>query len=237
VSEETAPTTDYIAYPKAMKILADRLGATPGELAMWIFIGPDAGGLAAYEIDNELNSLTRFDFGYYVGEDYRSPLMGCRFLKVDIDRFDPADHFITHGALVKRWSNRPNLNAEAFIRAKITESRLQDMHPISGFTQGTHPGDSLYPKIEWGLFSLADVESIEAEDFGDSESDKADYTETKPKGNLNHDLQLQQRANEIAADIKKTTGRSVTRDKVAKLLAKERNMDEATVTRRIRKEW
>ena len=59
----------------------------------------------------------------------------------------------------------------------------------------------------------------------------------KPRGHLNHDTDLQARANEIAAEHRATTGRSITRDKVGRILAKELSMDEATVTRRIRKQW
>ena len=58
----------------------------------------------------------------------------------------------------------------------------------------------------------------------------------KPEGHLNHDPVLQQRANQIAED-QKAKGLRVTRDKVAKLLAKELGMTQETVVRRIRKEW
>jgi hypothetical protein len=59
----------------------------------------------------------------------------------------------------------------------------------------------------------------------------------KPKGHLNHDLDMQMRANEIAAEIMKAKNRRVTRNEVAKLLAQELGMDPETVIRRIRKKW
>lgn len=62
-------------------------------------------------------------------------------------------------------------------------------------------------------------------------------TQTKTKGHLDHDPQMQQRANEIAAEKKKETKRPITRDKVAKLLATELGMSVETVLRRIRKQW
>jgi hypothetical protein len=61
-----APPPDYIAYPKAMKTLTDRLGATPEELAAWIFMGPDTGGIVAYWNANELNPPPRFYFDYFM---------------------------------------------------------------------------------------------------------------------------------------------------------------------------
>ena len=35
----------FVAYPKAMKLLAERLEATPEELAAWVWVGPKHGGL------------------------------------------------------------------------------------------------------------------------------------------------------------------------------------------------
>lgn len=159
----SAPTTDYIAFPKALKILADRLGATPEELAVWIFMGPDTGGIAAYRNANELNPPPRFYFDCFMGEDYLSPLMACWFRQDDIDLFDPADRYITGAALIERWSTQPGLRPEALIRAKIAESRLLDIHPTFGGTRGTHD-DTSFPPLSAGLFALSHIEQVEAED-------------------------------------------------------------------------
>jgi hypothetical protein len=64
-----------------------------------------------------------------------------------------------------------------------------------------------------------------------------DEARPKPKDHLNHDPEMQKRANEIAAEKKKEKKGAVTRDKVGKLLAQELEMDPETVIRRIRKEW
>lgn len=61
-------------------------------------------------------------------------------------------------------------------------------------------------------------------------------TVTDP-GHLNHNLKMQQRANEIADELIKSTNRIPTRDKVAKELAKELGMTVDTVVRRIRAVW
>lgn len=166
MAEEAAPTTDYIAYPEAMKTLADRLGATPGELAMWLLTGPDSGGIAAYLNANELDPPPRFHIENYLGKDYVSLLMSCWFRQDDIEKFDPADRYITGAALIKRWGNQlgPDLCPEAFILAKIAESRLEDMHPTFGVTQGTFRDDPFYPTLLEALFAIKDIELVEAED-------------------------------------------------------------------------
>lgn len=157
---------DYIAYPKAMKILRERWGATPEELAAWVDLGPETGGIEAYRNANELNPPPRFDFIYFLDmddEDYLSLLMACWFRQDDIERFEPVDRYITGEALIERWSKfvpRP----DAFIRSKIFESRLSDIHPTFGFTQGSHVNDTSRPPLSAALFSMKDIKDIEAED-------------------------------------------------------------------------
>jgi hypothetical protein len=177
-----APTTiDYIAFPKAMKILVERLRASSEELAVWVFMGPDTGGIAAYRSANELNPAPRFYFDCFMGEDYLSPLMACWFRQDDIDQFDPTDRYITGAALIERWGKYPGIQSVAFIRAKIAESRLSDIHPIYGGTQGTFPDELSYPPVTIGLFAVKEIEAIEAEDFGaDEEINKSAAESCQP---------------------------------------------------------
>jgi len=173
----------YIPYPKAIKWLTDRLAATPEEMAAWVWMGQKEGGLAAYLNANELELPPRFYYGYLgeeQGFDYLGPLMGCWFRADEIAGFEPADRFITGKALVERWGKHPGIRPEAFIRAKITESRLLDTHPIFGGTQGTFPEDTSLPPIETGLFVLSHVEEIEASDFGTDRDGKPDTSATQP---------------------------------------------------------
>ncbi len=166
LAAEPAPSVRYIAYPKAMQQLAHRLGASPDELAAWIWTGPEDGGIAAYVNANELDSPPRFSYSYFVGtSDYIAPLMGCWFKADDVDQFEPTDRYIVGAALMERWIQQPGLNAAAFIHAKIAESRLLDIHPIYGGTRGTFSENSDWPPLESGLFSLSLVKQIEAEDF------------------------------------------------------------------------
>lgn len=158
----------YIAYPRAMHQLQQRVGATPEELAAWIWVAPELGGIAAYVNANELDPPPRFRFGDRGdSQDYLSPLMACWFLTDDVAKFAPAERFITGSALIERWKSLPVLQAEAFIVAKIRESRLQDLHPLFGGTVGTFDDQPSLPPLTSGLFSLSEIKKIEAEDFGE----------------------------------------------------------------------
>jgi len=168
---ESAPATRYVAYPRAMRQLTARLGATPEELAAWIWLGPDEGGIAAYMNANELDPPPRFFYANCDDSyDYIAPLMACWFKETDIDQFVPADRYITGKALIDRWSLQPGLQTVAFIQAKIAESRLLDIHPIFGGTRGTFTDHADLPPLESGLFLLTHVELIEEQDFDVMES-------------------------------------------------------------------
>lgn len=159
---------DFIAYPKAMNLLEDKWQATVEELAVWVFLGPEQGGLAAFTNANELNPPPRFFFcEYYDQMDYLSLLQGWWFRRSDIEQFVPVDRYITGTALIERWSTLPGKRPDAFIRAKIAESRLLDLHPTFGGTQGNFGeqfGGVSFPPLDSGLFSIKQIEAIEAED-------------------------------------------------------------------------
>lgn len=75
-------------------------------------------------------------------------------------------------------------------------------------------------------------------DFPGLDENGTSKVHTKSPGHLNHDSDWQARANQIAAEQKKVLPhRRITRDMVAKILAKELGKDEVTVLRRIRKSW
>ncbi len=175
------PDGQYIAHPKAMGQLANRLKASPEELAVWVFMGPELGGLRAYLNANELDPPPEFCFDPYLGDDpycldYLSPLVACWFRQQDILNFSPTRRFIAGRALMDRWRPHLGMQVEAFIRAKIEEDRLLDIHPISGLTQGSMSGDKWYPPISSGLFELSKIEAIEKEDFNLAESGTSETT-------------------------------------------------------------
>ena len=165
-----SPTLEgqYIAYPKAMTQLAGRLEASPEELAAWLFVGPELGGLAAKFNANELDASEEFHFDTHPRKgnfDYLPPLGASWFREDDIQNFTPTERYIPGTALKDRWSKLLGMQAEAFIHAKIGESRLLDIHPVFGQTQGSAPGDEWYPPMSSGLFELSKIEAIEKEDF------------------------------------------------------------------------
>jgi len=172
-------TVRYVAYPKAMHQLAERLEATPEELAAWVWDGPEKGGITAYLNANELDPPPRFH--YITGSDsqeYVAPLMACWFRADEIDLFAPSERYITGTALIERWGKRPGMHPVPYIRAKIAESRLNDLHPIYGGTQGTFSEHSDFPPLTSGLFPLSQVESIEVEDFPEHEPNAASGSAT-----------------------------------------------------------
>lgn len=159
--------TKYLPYLIALRHLTERIAATPEEVAAWISWGPVEGGIAAYLNANELDPPPRFFYSYVQGQshDYIAPLMACWFREEDIVSFEPAERYITWGALIERWSKHPAIRPESYIRAKIAESRLMDFHPICGGTQATFSREEAFPPPEAGLFLLSHVEEIEASEF------------------------------------------------------------------------
>jgi hypothetical protein len=77
------------------------------------------------------------------------------------------------------------------------------------------------------------TEKIQAQTLA-RDSGEGERTSPNP---LNHDLKMQGRANEIAAELIVASGRMPTKGKVAKRLATEVNMKPETVERRTRNEW
>lgn len=213
----------YVAYPVALQRLSTRLGGvTPEELAAWVYAGPsERGGLSAYLNANELQPPPVFRYSYLGPEqspDYLEPLMACWFWEDEIAEFDPADRYMTGKELIERWSRRPGIRAEAFIRAKMAESRLLGMHPIYGGTQGMLPNDSELPPIETGLFLRSQIDEIEASDFAneaDATLDRKSSQSKEPRtGSVNWFARNAQAAANIRHD--KPGG---SRDKQAKIRA------------------
>ncbi len=222
----------YIAYPKAIRLLADRLEATPEELAAWVWMGPKINGLSAYINANKLDPPPRF---YYEdafcskNADYISPLMACWFNTDEIVNFEPVDRYITGIALIERWGTQPGIKSKAFIQAKIEEFRLNDHHPIYGGTQGPSTEDH-FPPLESGLFLMSEVELIEAEDLN--------MVNSLHTSQRNKSLQLA--ANTLAAQWKKDGRMSFSKRKIATSLAASdewRGMTDTTIERIIYKEW
>ncbi|HVW64737.1 MAG TPA: hypothetical protein VHB01_06950 [Nitrosospira sp.] len=224
---------EYLPYPKAIASLSARLGATPEELAGWIFIGPENGGLCAYRSGCGNGNYRLFIYAEcpdISSLDYIAPLYRCWFLAEEIETFTP-QRYITGKSLIARWG--PFIkDARSYVAAKIMGSQLLGFHPIAGVTEITYSSRMTFPSIEDCLFAITEIEKIEVSDIGRNLSPREKLT-----GHLNHDLQIQQRANEIATVLRATSPRAVTRNAVAKILASEFGITYETVLRRIRKQW
>lgn len=166
--KKSDPVTDkYIPCPAALNILKRRLSATPEEIAAWVFMGPEAGGIACFMNANELDSPPRFAFDPDDPDEvgYNGQLMGCWFLKDELLKFEPEDRYMTGKELIERWKKVDGIQPKAFIVAKVRESQLMDFHPLFGSTQATQPEDTHLPPLEDGLYLLDHVEEIELNDF------------------------------------------------------------------------
>ena len=173
--------TKYVPYAVAFDILGDKYEATIEEIAMWIFCGKNDHGLDAFLNANEMTVPSRFNFDCWDDFDYQSHLMACWFDADEIKAFVPKERYISGDTLVERWKDRSGIKVVAFIRAKIRESRLMGIHPISGATQWNYVDSTSYPAKETAIFSLLEVKEIEAADFGIEETAFADKrSETKP---------------------------------------------------------
>ena len=167
---------DYISYKRAIAKLRERFdGVTPAELAAWVFMGKDDGGIFAYLNANEFDSPPRFFFSNQsIVRDYLPLLYQCWFKADDIAQFEPRERFITGRALLVRWVNQTEIPLTDRIRNATRESRLNPIHPTLGLTQATDPDDPLYAPLEEGLFSLTEVKAYEREEFGRELNEGAD---------------------------------------------------------------
>lgn len=160
---------EYIPYTRALTLLQDRLCATPHDVAAWVYLGPRLGGLLAYESANELTKPPRFSFSLQSddGDAYLNELAYAWFRLDEIEAFEPDDRYITGAELRARWSYLPGLygmSADAWILAKIQESRLLDTSPRTGLSQWSCEDKPWATSRDMALFSLAHVEAIERED-------------------------------------------------------------------------
>jgi hypothetical protein len=157
----------HIPYVVAEQRLAERLGATDREIAAWVFLGPDHGGLAAYTHANEFDDPPRFSFEdplLYARDpshDYLEALWSAYFRDSDIEAFEPKHRFIAGDALIRRWSFGPVRKAEAFIRTGVAEGMLLPLHP--GGVGTPWDGDENPAPAAFALFCLDHVLACEAE--------------------------------------------------------------------------
>lgn len=106
MSNDIAAEDRYISYPAAFKFLAERWGATVEEVAAWLWLGWEYGGLKAYRNVNELTPPPEVLFLKDEPQDLFSLLAACWFKKSELENFEPSHRFITGKALRERWGNK-----------------------------------------------------------------------------------------------------------------------------------
>jgi hypothetical protein len=221
----------YIAFPHALRILLGR-GLTESDVVAAVFNGPEFGGLQAYDAHSPFEDPLLFTYGLYSDNDdadHLSPLMSCKFLAEDIENFRPSERYISGRELIERWDEPLGMDPRSYIKSQIMETKLMAFHPTKGLTEATKNRRGSHPPIETGLFAVSEVLEIEKAEFGN--------TELTFTTHLDHDLKMQQRANEIAVQLTTPNGQKPRKDKVAEKLAAELGKTPDTVLRRIRKQW
>lgn len=171
------PTPElYVAFPKAIAALRDRISATEREIACWLFFDQ----IKAYNNVHELIdppeiglmgiALTNWTQASKESPPYVNALQGAYFLVSDIDSFNPKSRYISFGDLIYRWSAlcKTEDAGAAFITSRISQDRLHDFAPGIGPTvlsQTLFTANIPHPPAEWAMFDHAEVEAIEASDF------------------------------------------------------------------------
>jgi len=176
------PTPEqYVAFPKAIAALRDRIEATDREIACWIFFDQIKayGHVHEFHVPPEINlaglALTDWPNASKENPPFVTTLEGVFFLIADVNDFNPPARYIAYADLLRRWMpHRESKESTAnFILSRIHQSRLHDFSPGLGETELSRvffpslPDDWARPRppAEWAMFDLAEVEAIEASDF------------------------------------------------------------------------
>lgn len=155
----TAHVSDMATFSRAYESLARKFGASKEELAVWIFLGPDDGGLRAYK---ENGGVYRFYFEPEMDNDYVALIHSCVFDERELSLFTPKDRFLTGEELLVSLALELGDSARSFLKSKIDDGSLVDIHPIKGGTDAGNSDSCDLPRMETGLFSLAQIQEMES---------------------------------------------------------------------------
>lgn len=166
MSDDAASTENpYISYPAAFKFLAEQLGASVEELAAWLWLGREDGGLTGYRNANEFTDPPEVRFLKDEPQDLFSLLGTCWFKKSDLEDFKPLHRFVSGKNLRERWEDNLGIPVESFIRAKIEESRLLDLSILFDSSSQDTSSNLETTQFDNVLFLIEHVEAIETEDM------------------------------------------------------------------------
>lgn len=177
----------FISYSIAIEILNKKFSTTPDEIAVWIFLGY----LRAYTDVLNYEHPPRFKFITGSNNNFKIQLNHCWFIKKSIEEFYPLKRYITGKALIAKWGIFPHIDPLEYIMVKIAEGRLEDIHPLTGFSQGSYaarnfPNLNEFPSLKKALFALSEIEEIEKIDFGINCNKNADITKTEFYASVNN---------------------------------------------------
>ncbi len=182
MTQERPAPEQYLAFPKAITALRDRItGTTDREIACWIFFDQIKAYGHVYEFPEppEFNlaglALTDWPSASKESPPSIAALEGAFFRIADVEDFNPPARYIAFADLLQRWMpHRESQESTAnFILSRIHQSRLHDFTPWLGATELSRvhfpslPADWAIPRppAKWAMFDLAEVEAIEASDF------------------------------------------------------------------------
>ena len=141
--------------------LMSKLGASPEEIAAWVDMGSEAGGLDAF-LGNW--PLEQFYFKPGMGMDYLGELYLCRFLEAQVAKFSPSHRVVTGRELIENMLSSFGARARAYAIAQISEGSLLDFHPTKGVTDAGVYTNSGFPALEEGLFFVSQVIALSRRD-------------------------------------------------------------------------
>jgi hypothetical protein len=166
-------TVADVHFLVAREMLKERLGATPQEIAIWVWMGKKSGEIDGYRdallYDDEPPKFYFPPFDSFDNRfDYVSEMMHCYFRRSDLDAFTPSDRYLTYAQLVERWRTRlTEQEIVALINAEGATGELTGFHPLTGSVQGAGYGmnEKEMPPLDQGMFCLAHVEAVEGRVF------------------------------------------------------------------------
>lgn len=154
-----------IELPKVLQLLNSRLGASMAEIAAWVVLGENSGGVRAFKQQSDPKNLNRFYFEAEMDHDYLVPLLNCEFDEKEVCEFEPKERFISGESCLEVLRNLVDQPADVFLMEMIRGGKITDLHPVTGATRAASPEDTGLPPIETGLFSINELEKLLVE-FG-----------------------------------------------------------------------
>lgn len=151
------PSSKFLGFPRALRLLQERIDTNPYEFAAWIYQGPAHGGIRAYKTPIVDGFPMRFFYEPTMNPDYITEVHFCQFLEEELSNFQPSERFITGETLIDRWVKQLKSHAKAWINKFMVEGRLIGLHPTRGAVSIDGTEDGTWQKLEKGLFPLSQV--------------------------------------------------------------------------------